>query len=334
MLRVGLIGYGYWGRKLARALEEHPDCSLEFICDTDADALKAATAERPNAKRFTAVSRVSGDFDAVVIATPPRTHAQLVDYWLQSDKHVLCAKPLAFNRGTAARLAKLAEGSNLVLAVDFTYLYSAPVRAMKASIEAGALTFRYLQSTRANLGKVQRHGAIWDLAPHDFAILTYLFGETAVDISAVATAVGAVSDVHAASINVHYPGAFANVLVSWLSPVKIRRVDLVGKERTLSWDDLAPPVGMVTPRLIAHTSALNQGKMPEISELAPVFYRSYWCPLGESCDPLGLQVREFVSAARGEEVHLPGDGPMAIYVTRMLEAADRSAAHQGEVVKV
>jgi predicted dehydrogenase len=187
-IRVGLIGYGYWGPNLARNLAETPGVSFAAIADERAE--RREQAARRHAGITTAANAGDvigrGDIDAVVVATPLRSHFALARAAILAGKHVLVEKPLAASRQEADELIALAEQHGVTLMVDHTFVYTGAVRAIRAMVERGDLgELLYLDSVRINFGLFQQDAnVIWDLAAHDLAVMDYLIDARPVAVSA------------------------------------------------------------------------------------------------------------------------------------------------------
>ena len=180
MIRVGVIGYGYWGPNLARAVAETDAASVEAIADFSGPARERAGRRHPSARLIADWQDLvhDPDVDAVMIATPVNTHFDIALAALRAGKHVLVEKPMAETIDKATRLVDEAARRRLTLMVDHTFVYTGAVQTIRALISDGRLgDVYYYDSTRVNLGLFQRDvNVIWDLAVHDFAIMDHLFG--------------------------------------------------------------------------------------------------------------------------------------------------------------
>ena len=177
MIKIGLIGYGYWGPNLARNFNNNPDFVLSSICDFSPDRLQIANNLYPQVKVVSNVEEILSDnqLDAIAVATPVSTHFDLAKKALQSGKHVWLEKPMTEKIEHAEELIELSEKKNKILLVDHTFVYTSAVRKIKELIDQGELgDMMYYDSTRVNLGLFQQDvDVIWDLAPHDISILDF-----------------------------------------------------------------------------------------------------------------------------------------------------------------
>ena len=171
MIRIAVIGLGYWGPNLVRNFHAVAGENLRICCDRDAARARAIARTYPTIEVVTDPEAVFGnpEIDAVAIATPVGTHFQLAKAALNAGKSVLVEKPLAATTWQAEELVKLAKQTKRVLMVDHVFVYSPAVRKIKALIDAGELgQLHFIDSVRINLGLFQHDvNVIWDLAPHD-----------------------------------------------------------------------------------------------------------------------------------------------------------------------
>ncbi len=180
MIRVGIIGTGYWGPNLLRCFQESAECEVAYICERDTQKLNQICTRFPTAIGTTEDADVlrRDRVDAVVIATPTKTHYRLAKRALEAGLHTFVEKPLATRGDECADLIDCAESNGRVLFVGHVFLYSAAVAKLKDIVSNGELgDIYYISSTRLNLGPVRRDvNALWDLAPHDTSIILELMG--------------------------------------------------------------------------------------------------------------------------------------------------------------
>jgi predicted dehydrogenase len=221
-LRIAVVGYGYWGPNLVRNVIERPELELATLCERD-EARAAAFMQRvPDVPVCSDFDAVLDDptIDAVLVATPPRTHHALAGAALQAGKHVLVEKPLARTVAQAEDLCALAQEHERVLMPGHTFLYSPPVNKVRELLKQGALGEVYfVTSSRMNLGKYQPDGVICDLAPHDISILLYLIDRPIVQVSASARSIFREDNPEVAFLTLTFEGGVtANIQISWLAP--------------------------------------------------------------------------------------------------------------------
>jgi predicted dehydrogenase len=336
VLNVGLIGYGYWGPNLARNLSETEGVRLAAIADTRSECRAAAEQRYGNVRLCAEASNLIAldDLDAVVIATPLKTHAALASAAIERGKHVLVEKPLASSKAEAEALVALAEKRDVRLMVDHTFVYSGAVRAIRALIDANHLgDLLYLDSVRVNLGLVQEDSSvIWDLAVHDLSIIDYLVDARPVAVSADGTAPPGFDHENVAYVTVHFDGGFlAHLHVNWLAPVKIRQMLLGGRQRMLVYDDTQP-----SEKLRIYDKGVDVDVIDDqMRRQILVSYRTgdMHAPKLDRREALALVAREFADAIAGHRAPLT-DGAAGVRVVTLLEAAERSLRSEGRRIRL
>lgn len=245
MIKIGLIGYGYWGPNLARNFNNNPDLELSAVCDFSSDRLQTAGALYPQVKLVSEVEDLFKDttLDAIAIATPVSTHFELTKKALLSDKHVWLEKPMTEKVEQGEELVNLAQKKNKVLLVDHTFIYTGAVRKIKEIIEGGELgDLIYYDSIRVNLGLFQQDvDVIWDLAPHDISIMDFLMPFKKLAVSATGCHYYQNGIMPKAVLTVYMENdTVAHINVSWVSPVKIRQTLIGGTSKMILYDDNQP----------------------------------------------------------------------------------------------
>ena len=243
MIKLGLIGYGYWGPNHLRIFSSSADSSVVMCSDLSAERLAAVKKSYPGVETTPNYFDLlkNPNVDAVIVATPTNTHFEVAKQALLNDKHVLCEKPLALHPAECEELKQLAIGRKKILMVGHIFLFNAGILKLKEYIRSGELgKIHYAYSTRTNLGPFRYDvNALWDLAPHDVAIFNYLFDGSPVNVSGTGQkALGQkLEDVAFATMK--YPGGvMAHMHVSWLDPKKVRQITIVGDKKMIVWDDL------------------------------------------------------------------------------------------------
>ncbi len=241
-IRVGIIGFGYWGPNLARNFHDAAESELTAIADLKEDRLKRAHGLYPGVCLETDYHKLfDGQLDAVVISTPPATHFDIAKECMEHGLDVLVEKPMTLNSRDAQDLIELADRKDLILMVGHTFEYNSAVMALKSYIERGELgEIYYIDTARLNLGLFQRESnVLWDLAPHDISILLYLLGQNPISVSAqgMPCVFDGIFDV--AYLHLVFPNKVpAFVHVSWLDPCKVRRVTVVGSKKMIVYNDV------------------------------------------------------------------------------------------------
>lgn len=241
-LKVGIIGYGYWGPNLTRNFYELPSAELAAIADLSEERLKQAATKYPQA----VLKRDYRDLfhlglDAIVIATPPITHYDIAKDCLNHDLHVFVEKPITLKSDHAKELIELADARGMVLMVGHIFDYNTAVHALKKYIDSGEIgDIYYLDTARLSLGLFQRDSnVLWDLAPHDISILLYLLGKRPISVSAQGTPCVFNNIFDVAYLSMVFPGNIPAYLhVSWLDPCKVRRITVVGSKKMIVYNDV------------------------------------------------------------------------------------------------
>ncbi len=321
-IRFGIIGWGYWGPKIARNLDGLPQTSVAMVVDTDVRRLTSAVASQPGVRTTTQVQDVfNSDIDAVVIATPVRTHYRLAKEALLHGKHALVEKPLTASVVEAEELIALAKVQNLVLMVGHTFEYSPAVNELRKLVHSGDLGRIYcVETERVNLGLFRNDiNVIWDLAPHDVSILLYLFGKTPEQIKVQAHA-HLQSHIHdIAHLDLSYgDGMTAHIHVSWLHPCKIRRVTIIGDARMVVYDDTNPSEMI---------KIYNKGADVHADPVVSYRYGAITIPHIDWIEPLRLECEDFVSAIRNG-TQPRAHGGVGLAVVRVLAAAQEALEQQ------
>jgi len=331
MIRVGVIGYGYWGPNIVRNLQGLDDIRVEMVCDKSPSALARVRKTYPSLATTSDPCEVlrSPQIDAVAVITPVWTHYELTKAALENGKHVFVEKPFTSSAAQAEELIELAERKKLTIMVDHTFLFTGAVRKIHELVESGDLgDLYYYDSLRVNLGLFQHDvSVVWDLAPHDLSIMDSLLREKPEAV--VATGSHHLNGlVDMAFITVYFPGnLIAHINVNWLSPVKVRTTLIGGKERMLVWNDLEPD-----EKIKVYDKGVEMGNPQGVYELL-VSYRSgdVWSPKVDRTEALHLELDGFLKCIRGDQAP-PNDGAAGLRVVRLLEAAEQSLATRGELV--
>jgi predicted dehydrogenase len=333
VVRIGVVGLGYWGPNIVRALHEVEGAEVSWICDAVPERLLPMRRRFPAVRATTRFERLLADpnLDAVAIATPVSTHFDLAAAALEAGKHVFVEKPLASSSDAATRLASLAEERGLVLMPGHTFLYSPPVNHVRELIQSGELGDIYFVSTsRVNLGLHQPDVSVaWDLGPHDFSILRYWLGETPAYVSALSRGCIIPETPDVAFINLDYAsGTIAHVEIAWLAPSKLRRTTIVGSRKMVVYDDASLEPVRVFDSGVMIPDPVSFGEYKLTYRTGDIV-----SPHVEAAEPLRLELADFSSAiARGGQVRSTAE--LGIEVVRMIEAVDASLAAGGARVGV
>jgi predicted dehydrogenase len=331
MIRVGIVGYGYWGPNVARNFHSAEGCRVVRICDGNPDAIARAGKALPGVETTTRLSELieAPDIDAVAIVTPVSTHFDLAKRALKNGKHVFLEKPFTATSAQALELIELAERQNLKIMVDHTFLFTGAVRKIKQLVDDGVVgQIYYYDSTRVNLGLFQHDvNVIWDLAPHDIAIMDHVIQGQPEAI--VATGKNHFSEYeYVAYVTIYFGNnVIAHLNVNWLSPVKVRTTLIGGEKKMLVWNDLESD-----EKVKVYDKGVEIENRQGVYDLL-VSYRSgdMFSPRLEQTEALRLETQHFIDCIRTGSKPL-NDGWAGYRVVNMLEAADKSIKKKGELV--
>jgi predicted dehydrogenase len=337
-IRVGIIGCGYWGPNLLRNFAENLDAELRWISDLDPHRLSLMGRRYPSARTTLDYTTLLADpeLDAVVIATPVGTHHMFAIEALEAGKHVLVEKPFTASSNEGEHIVREAARKRLTLMVDHTFIYTGAVRKMKELVDSGELgEILYFDSVRINLGLFQKDiNVVWDLAPHDLAIMDFIMDQQPVSVSATGSCHIERGIENIAYVLVRFPGEFiAHFHFNWLSPVKIRRTLLAGSKKMVVYDDLEP-----TEKLRVYDKGVTSNRNGDEKEAAYKTLVSYrtgdvWVPKLDTTEALHYVCGEFLSAIRENRRPLT-DGEAGLRIVRLLEAAQASIRENGRFVEL
>jgi predicted dehydrogenase len=331
-VRVGVIGYGYWGPNIVRNFHGLENAELVAICDKNPAALRRAGRAYPGVQLTTGFAEVlaSPDIDAIAVVTPVWTHYELAKAALENGKHVFVEKPFTSSSSQAEELIELAARKNLKIMVDHTFLFSGAVRKIRDTIDAGTLgPLYYFDSTRVNLGLFQHDvSVVWDLAPHDLSIMDHIIGDKP---EALVATGGSHLNGHAdmAFITIYFPrNVIAHVNVNWLSPVKVRTTLIGGKDKMLVWNDLE-----ADEKIKIYDKGVDVTNGTGVYDLL-VSYRTgdVWAPKVEQTEALKVELGYFIDCILKDQSP-SNDGAAGLRVVRLLEAADESLKMRGKLVQ-
>ena len=323
MIRVGVAGYGYWGPNLVRNFIASRQFEVVAVADPCAAAREALARSYPGILAIADAAELIArkNIDAVAIATPVATHYDLAGKALRKGKHVLVEKPLCMRAEEGNDLVALAKRQGRVLLVDHVFVFHNAVRKLKELISQSIGKVSYYDSLRVNLGLFQPDvNVLWDLAPHDFAIMNYLFDEDPEHIEATGYCHVNSNLPDIAYVTAHYRShMIAHLNLSWMSPVKVRRIAVGGNKQMVVWDDLN-----LEERIKIYNSGIEF--RPESERLAIVpSYR-----IGDVSSPrivnreaLAGVVEEFARVIVEKKADSVIDGSQGVRVVRMLEQAQR-----------
>jgi predicted dehydrogenase len=327
---LGVVGLGYWGPNLARNFDRFPDAELTWLCDASEEALERWGRSFPSARTTAKLDDLLSDdsLDAVVVATPVRTHAELAIRVLAARKHCFVEKPLALSEKEAEEVVEYARAAERTLMVGHLLEYHPGVERLAELLRSGELgDLRYIYSNRLNLGKHrQDENALWSLGAHDVSVILMLAGEEPYEWSAMGESYvkPGVEDVVFALMRFH-SGLIAHMHLSWLDPHKERRFTVVGSKRMATFDDM---------ELERKLTVYDKGFDEDYSSYGEYIARSgdVFSPRVSNEEPLRLECRHFLDCIRdGAEPRSGAES--ALRVVRVLEGLQRSLMETSFVAK-
>jgi predicted dehydrogenase len=335
MIKIGIIGYGYWGPNLVRNFSESRAYKIQYVCDLEPGKLTRVKDRYPAIELTSDYKELlnSSDVDAIAIATPVSTHFNLALKALESGKHVLVEKPLAEDSNKCKRLIDAAQRRHLVLMVDHTFPYTAAVRRIRKLIEDNFLgEIYYYDSVRVNLGLFQHDvSVIWDLAVHDLSIIEFILKERPVAVSATGMKHFRDQTENIAYLTLFFDSnTIAHIHVNWLAPVKVRQTLIGGSQRMIVYNDLEP-----TEKIKIYDKGISLHDDETQIQQMRVGYRTgdMWAPNLEGTEALRELVEHFARCIEKGEEPLTG-AESGLRVVRMMEAATDSMQRQGALVKL
>ena len=332
-LRIGVIGYGYWGPNIVRNFHGQECSRVVSVCDQSIKSLQRVRQHFPDMHVSTDINDLirSTEIDAIAVVTPVWTHYELAKAALENGKHVFVEKPFTCTSAEAEELIELADRKHLKIMVDHTFLFTGAVRRIKQLIDEDALgKMYYYDSTRVNLGLFQHDvNVIWDLAPHDLSIMDFLISERPEAVVATGERhLNGLADV--AYLTIYYPNnVIGHINVNWLSPVKVRTTLIGGEKKMLVWNDLEADEKIRIYDKGIQTVA-GEGRYKLL-----VSYRSgdMWAPRVEQLEALKQEAAYFVDCIRNNKKPI-NDGVAGWLVVKTLEAADQSLQQKGKIVRL
>ena len=322
-VRVGVAGLGYWGPNLARNFDRLPGAELTWLCDASQEALERCAANFPGVRTATDVSELLADdaLDAVVVATPVPTHADLALQTLEAGKHCFVEKPLAQSAADAEQVAAAAESAGKILMVGHLLEYHPGVIKLKEIADAGELgDIHYIYGNRLNLGKLRAdENALWSLGAHDVSVVLSLVGEEPSEVTAFGESYMRLGIEDVVFGFLRFPsGVAAHLHLSWLDPHKERRFTVVGSKRMATFDDMS---------LERKIEIYDKGFDQDFSSYGEYIARSgdIHSPRISNEEPLRIECRHFIECVA--EGRAPRSGPESgVRVVRVLEALQDSLA--------
>ncbi len=333
-MKVGVVGFGYWGPHLVRNFRLIPAVEEVIVCDQSEERLNVAKSLYPGISCYLRISEMlqANEIDAIAIATPSHTHYELVQESLSKGLHVLVEKPITTDSLRAGDLVRMARDAGLVLMVDHTYLYSDAIKYMKKAADDGRIgRIRSIDSVRVNLGIFQPDvSVVWDLAIHDLAIICHILGSFPAKVSATGSRHASSKYLSTSYITLFFEGGVvAHIHVSWTSPVKVRRLMVEGELGSFVFDDTLHDEKVKIYDAQVDSTTIDDGT----SLLLNYRLGDVTAPRLNGNETLRVELLDFVDCVNTKRDPV-SSGVSAVPLIRVLEAIDKSIELNGSSVTV
>jgi predicted dehydrogenase len=335
VIRAAVIGLGYWGPNLARNFSASDEFDLVGLFDTDRGRLSRAAAHYPTATAASSLDDLlAGKPDLVAVAIPVAAHYDVARRCMEAGCHVLVEKPFTATSEQARQLIDVAQRCRKQIFVDHTYLFTGAVQEVKRQVDSGALgELLYVDSVRINLGLFQPDvDVVWDLAPHDVSILQYVLGRAPATVRCLGSTHNPKHTLDVAYLHFDYgAGLTAHLHLSWLSPVKIRRMIIAGTKQSLIFDELDQDAKI---KLYDHGVGFDTSDLENRRQVL-VSYRKgdMRAPAVPQSEALAVQLEE-IARVLGHGGTARSGGDQGLAVVTVLEAASRSLHAGGEPIPI
>jgi len=333
VINIGLFGYGYWGPNLVRNFI-NVGANVKYIADISSHRLSIAKSLYPAITTTLNSDDIFNDnsIDAVVIALPVSLHYEIAKKALNAGKHVLVEKPMTDSVDTSEELIELAQRKKKILMCDHTFLYTGAVKKIKQLINEKQLgNLQYFDSVRINLGLFQSDvNVIWDLAPHDISILSYLYNDKPCGVTATGISHMNNNIENLAYLTIYYNSGFiAHVNVSWISPVKIRKILIGGEQRMIVYDDIEP-----TEKVKIYDSGYKMISYEEQNKYK-MDYRTgdILIPKLETTEALKGMAEDFIKAIVNSSIPI-SNAELGLNIVKILNASEKSIKNNGRYIEL
>ncbi|MAT41902.1 MAG: oxidoreductase [Anaerolineaceae bacterium] len=333
---IAVIGCGYWGVNYIRLFSQLAQVNLVAICDTQTDRLNSVGEKFPLLRKYNEVQRLLKEesLDAVIIATNPETHFDVTKEVINAGVHVLVEKPMTLISAESKELIDLAKQKNLILMVGHTFMFNAGIKKVKDILKSNEVgDVYYLYATRTNMGPIRTDvNSLWDLAPHDISIFSYLLGENPIEVNAIGKVILNHEREDVGFITLKYPsGVIGNIHVSWIDPYKVRQVVVVGSQMRIMFDDMSnlEPVRIFHKGVeVSHHEQIGFGEFKLLIRDGDIVV-----PKLNPSEPLKNQALHFLQCI-DENKEPISDGMNGFYVVRIMEAIQESIHKNGLSVQI
>ena len=333
VLRLGSIGYGAWGRNVARVADSTPGARLVAVAETDEDRRKNALLRHPGVELFRTAAELLAreEIDGVLIATDAATHAGLVEAAAEAGKHILVEKPLALDASSARAAVAAANERGVVLQVGHLMRFHPAVEILGKVAREELGTIRCVAAQRLNFGRVRSdENVLFSLGPHDLSIMLELFSTPPVSVAAQGACFVREGVEDLAFVTLRFPGGgIGHMHLSWLDPHKVRRVTVVGERRMAVFDDMEP-----REKVRVYDQGVDGGNgYWAYGENLAMRTGDIRIPRFPATEPLAVELAHFVECVGKRSAPRVG-GAEGIAVVEVLEAAQESMRSGGRPVEL
>ena len=332
-LRVGVIGCGYWGEKHLRVLTAVSEVTQVVAIDSNPHHLGKVAREYPSVLSRSSVEAALDDVDAVVVATPPESHAELALMAIEAKKHVFVEKPMTVSTAEADIVVEAAARAGVTLAVGHTFVHNAAVHKLVDLAQSGSLgKLHHINAARLNLGLYREDvNVIWDLAAHDISITMAVMGRAPDEVAAwgLRHTTSFAEDVASVRLIYREENLDSIIRVSWLDPLKVRQTTVVGSKKMAVYDDMA-----ADERIKILDRGRERGSEDRMTSHLAYRYGDISMPFIDFPEPLRAQAEDFVRSCLDEERSPRATGMDGRDVVAVLEASDESTLHNGQPIPV
>jgi predicted dehydrogenase len=338
MIKLGIIGCGYWGANLVRNFYNTNNCEIKIVAEASSARQDFVAKNYPEIQITSEYTDLLKDkeIDAIIVATPASNHFQIAKESLNAGKHVFVEKPLALTSKDAEELVELAEKKKKTLMVGHTVIYNEPIKKVKEFIDSGEIgEIYYAYASRVNLGKVRSDvNVMWNLAPHDVSVLLYLLNKKPVKVTAKGFSYIQENIEDVVYLNISFEKNInAQIHLSWLDPNKRRDITIVGSKKMLVYDDISPErIKIYDKGIDKQNKHAYLGEYKDFAEYQLIQRAGdITIPKVTINEPLKIECQHFIECICSNKEPLTG-GRSALDVVRILEAADTSLKNSGHEV--
>ncbi len=332
---AAVVGFGYWGPNLARNINSNPNFILSGIADLNQSKRDLAKNQYPSIIIEECYTSFLNDdrIDVIVVATSSEKHYEIAKAALLKNKHVLLEKPACASYEKLSELHDLAKARNLILMIDYTFLYNGAVKKINEIIKSESFgEINYIDTVRINLGIFQNDvNVIWDLASHDIAIINSLTGQfpTRVKADGISHTDNEIENIAYITLKYNNPKLIVHISCSWYSPVKIRQMLIGGDKKMLIYNDIEP-----TDKIKVYDCGFNF-KQSQNRENLLVDYRlgDITIPKFDTTEPLAMLIDDLYIAILKNKQPI-ASSMVALNVSKVLEAAQQSVKSNGVEISV